>query len=116
MGSDATAPTPPSDLGCWNATGTSIQLVWTGSTDSGGSGLAGYKVFRGPVPIAIVSSSASGFLDTAVQPDATYSYSLVAFDYAGNHSSASGNCGFVLSDEGLWPHVRQIGGNSAAGS
>jgi hypothetical protein len=40
---------PPSTPGSLSATGltsTSIRVSWTASTDTGGSGLAGYKVYR----------------------------------------------------------------------
>src|SRR2546422_5091191 len=44
---DQTAPTAPSGLSSSNLTSTSVQLTWSGSTDPpGGSGLAGYKIYR----------------------------------------------------------------------
>src|SRR2546425_1962170 len=45
--SDQTVPGAPSGLAASNnTTGTSIQLNWTGSSDTGGSGMAGYKIYR----------------------------------------------------------------------
>ena len=44
--SETTAPTAPSSLTYSNLTSTSIHLSWGESTDSGGSGLAGYKIYR----------------------------------------------------------------------
>jgi len=44
--SDTTAPTTPTNVASSNVTTTSVQISWTGSTDSGGSNLAGYKIYR----------------------------------------------------------------------
>ncbi len=44
---DQTAPAAPSNLTATQITARSVQLSWSGSTDSGGSGLAGYKIYRG---------------------------------------------------------------------
>jgi len=42
--SDQTAPSAPTGLASSNLTSTSLQLNWSASTDTGGSGLAGYKI------------------------------------------------------------------------
>ena len=59
-------------------------LSWTASTDpAGGSGLAGYRVYRDGTLIATTTSITYTDSDSAVVPG-TYVYSVVAFDGAGN--------------------------------
>jgi hypothetical protein len=101
---DQTPPTAPSGLTCLN-TSMTVELSWTGSTD-GGSGMAGYKIFRGSLPVA-TTTTATAFTDFTIQPNSPYVYTIVAVDNAGNHSSASGTCSFT-SWPGPW---RQVGGN-----
>jgi hypothetical protein len=92
--SDTSAPTAPSSLGVTSTTATSVALSWTGSSDSGGSTLAGYKVYRvkgsgANLPVGTVNSSTTAFTDAALEPNTGYTYTIVAFDNAQNHSSAS---------------------------
>jgi len=92
---DQTAPTTPSGLSSSNLTSTSVQLNWSASTDSGGSGLAGYKIYRqrgtgARLPVGTVGASTLTFIDRPLQPGGTsYTYTIVAFDKAQNHSAAS---------------------------
>src|SRR5260370_16361100 len=44
--SDTTAPTVPTGLTASAVSSSQVNLVWSGSTDTGGSGLAGYKIYR----------------------------------------------------------------------
>jgi len=87
---DQTAPTAPSGLAYSQLTATSVQLSWAGSTDSGGSSLAGYKVYRGLLPVGTVGPATLTFVDQPLRPSTNYSsYTIVAFDNAQNHSAAS---------------------------
>ena len=91
---DQTAPTAPSGLSSGNLTSTSVQLSWNGSSDSGGSGLAGYKVYRqrgsgARLPVGTVGPSVLTFTDRPLQSGTPYTYTIVAFDNAQNHSAAS---------------------------
>ena len=64
-----------------------INLSWSGSSDTGGSGLAGYKVYRnGAYALTVGSTSHS---DTGLSDGTTYSYYVVAVDNASNSSGAS---------------------------
>src|SRR5438132_1096537 len=79
--SDTTAPTAPSSLSSSNLTATSVQLSWTGSTDSGGSNLAGYKVYRqvgtgASLPVGTVGAGTTSFTDQHLQPATAYTMSL----------------------------------------
>ncbi|GAA1630850.1 hypothetical protein GCM10009679_39920 [Saccharothrix algeriensis] len=86
-GGDVTAPSTPGNL-TQSTSGTTITLNWTGSTDnSGGSGLAGYNVYRDGGLIATIGT-ATTYQDS--QPaTATVSYFVRARDNAGNLSGNS---------------------------
>ena len=94
--SDTSAPTAPSSLSATTTTATSVALSWTGSTDSGGSSLAGYKIYRqkgsgANLPVGTVGTGTTTFTDQPLEPGTSYTYTIVAFDNAQNHSSASGS-------------------------
>src|SRR5207249_7519603 len=60
---------------------------WAAATDN--VGVAGYTVYRNGAAIATVGGGILSYADSAVTPATNYSYSVDAFDAAGNHSSAS---------------------------
>ncbi|HEY6642097.1 PQQ-dependent sugar dehydrogenase [Povalibacter sp.] len=70
---------------------TRIDLSWTAATDSGGSGLSGYRIYRDGVTTAIATVTAPGttYADTTLSASTQYSYVVRAFDGAGNESGAS---------------------------
>ncbi|MFG1842389.1 CARDB domain-containing protein [Micromonospora sp. NPDC049175] len=83
---DTTAPSTPGTLS-QSTSGSTITLTWGASTDSGGSGLAGYNVYRGGNLIATLGTVLT-YQDT--QPaTATVSYYVRARDGAGNLSGNS---------------------------
>ena len=84
LNSDQISPSAPTALSYSSLSSTSVTLQWGASTDTGGSGLAGYKVYRGQLPVAAVTGTS--FTDNYLQPNTSYTYTLVAFDGAGNHS------------------------------
>jgi predicted phage tail protein len=90
--SDTTAPTAPGGLKATGGKG-KVSLTWTASTDSGGSGLAGYRVFRATSSNGSYSQIAAvatpGYNDSAVVARSTYYYYVVAYDGAGNTSARS---------------------------
>lgn len=91
---DQTAPSAPSGLTLDVAMATAIQVRWSGSTDSGGSGLAGYKIYRqlspyAALPVGTVGVGVLSFRDEGLRPTTTYTYTVVAFDKDQNHSGAS---------------------------
>jgi chitinase len=86
-GGDTTPPTVPGTLSSPSKTSTSVSLAWGASTDSGGSGLAGYRVFRGSTQIAQITGTT--YTDTGRTPSTTYTYTVRAYDNAGNQSAAS---------------------------
>lgn len=83
---DTTAPTVPT-LTATAFSSNQVNLSWTTSTDSGGSGLAGYKLFRGGVQIA--TTSGTTYVNTGLTPNTSYCYTVLAYDNAGNNSAQS---------------------------
>ena len=84
---DTTAPTVPTGL-AGTTTETSATITWTASTDNtGGSGVAGYDVYRGTTKVG--SSTTSSYTDTGLTASTAYSYTVRAKDVAGNVSAAS---------------------------
>src|SRR5262249_52830634 len=88
---DTTPPSVPQGLQATAAGTTRIDLTWSASTDTGGSGLAGYRVYRdgGATPIATVSTP--GYSNTGLTAGTGYTYTVRAYDNAGNESAASGS-------------------------
>jgi hypothetical protein len=64
-----------------------IDLSWNPSTDTGGSGLAGYRVYDGGNLVG--TSSSTSFRHTGLAAGSTHSYTVAAYDNAGNASSQS---------------------------
>jgi chitodextrinase len=84
---DITPPTVPSGLAGSATTSTAVNLTWTASTDTGGSGLAGYKVYRAGAQIG--TSTTGAYTDATTSGTTTYSYTVAAYDNAGNISAQS---------------------------
>jgi len=86
---DTTAPTVPtitsaSAVGC-----TQVNLAWTTSTDTGGSGLKGYNVYRNSVFLKQVLAPTTSTSDTGLTQSTIYAYAVAAIDNAGNASAQS---------------------------
>ena len=84
-GGDTVPPSTPTGLTGNAVSSTQIDLSWNASTDTGGSGLAGYKVYRGGVQVGI--TTLTSFSDTGLNPNTTYSYTVSAYDTAQNESA-----------------------------
>lgn len=88
---DTTAPTVPTSVKASGGKG-KISLTWKASTDSGGSGLAGYKVFRSTSSTGTftqIGTAASTSYTDLVSKGITYWYYVVSYDNAGNQSAPS---------------------------
>jgi len=90
-GTDTTPPSVPSGLTATPAGTSEIDLSWTASTDNpGGSGVAGYKIYRsdhGSTPLT--TATGTSYADVGLSPATTYTYTVTAFDQAGNESAQS---------------------------
>jgi len=84
---DDSAPTTPASLTVIATAASRIELSWSPSTDSGGSGIAGYRVFRDGSSTALATVTATSYIDTSVTPGTRYSYAIRAVDNAGNVSA-----------------------------
>ncbi|MEV4389564.1 CARDB domain-containing protein [Micromonospora sp. NPDC049580] len=110
---DTTAPSVPGTLS-QSTSGSTITLTWGASTDSGGSGLAGYNVYRGGNLIATLGTVLT-YQDT--QPaTATVSYYVRARDGAGNLSGNSNTVTRTGSNPPACTNVAQGKSMTASGS
>jgi chitodextrinase len=82
---DTQAPTAPTSLTASNTTQTTTDLSWNASTDN--VGVSGYDVYQDGSVIATVTSTS--YQVTGLTASTTYTFYVVAFDLAGNQSSAS---------------------------
>lgn len=81
---DTVAPTKPGTPTITTNQANRVSLSWTASTDSGGSGVAGYKVYRNGSQLGTSPTPSNTYTDTSVQANTTYSYTVAAVDGAGN--------------------------------
>lgn len=91
-GGDTTPPTTPAGLTASGVTATGAVLSWGASSDTGGSGLAGYDVLRalGSGSFAKVAEvSGVSYTDSGLTPSTGYRYQVRARDGAGNVSPVS---------------------------
>lgn len=84
---DTTPPSIPTGVTAVHPSGQTVNVHWNASTDTGGSGLAGYIVYRNGNPINFASTTS--FTDTV--PNGIYTYTIKAYDNASpaNVSAAS---------------------------
>jgi hypothetical protein len=89
-GGDTTAPSVPTNVNGTPVGSTEIDLSWSPSTDdSGGSGVAGYNVFRNGSKVNSSLVTATNYADTGLTPSTQYSYTVSAVDNATNESTQS---------------------------
>lgn len=82
---DSQPPSPPTNLTAGTLASNKVPLSWTASTDD--QGVAGYRVFREGTQVGEVATTS--FTDPTVAASTTYTYTVKAFDGAGNLSEAS---------------------------
>lgn len=83
--SDSEAPTTPQDLRSITIASNSVVLAWNPSTDN--TAVAGYHVYRFGVRVG--DATGTTFTDTNLESGTNYTYTVRAYDAAGNVSSAS---------------------------
>ena len=84
-GGDTTAPSAPTNVAVSATTSSSVSLSWTASTDN--VGVTGYDIFRGSTLAG--TSTTTSFTDSGLTAATAYSYTVKAYDAAGNLSAAS---------------------------
>jgi len=82
---DIIPPSVPTNLSANAVSSAQMTLSWTASTDN--VGVAGYTIYRGASQIA--TTSLPSYSDTGLSPATTYSYTVAAYDAAGNVSALS---------------------------
>jgi len=83
---DSTAPSVPAGLTVTGTTTSSVSLSWTASTDN--VGVTGYNVYRGGSKVGSVTSGTT-YTDSGLSASTAYSYTVAAYDAAGNTSAVS---------------------------
>ncbi len=98
VGGDSQAPTAPGSVTATVNGSSIIDVSWSASTDD--VGVTGYDVYRDSdtTPVATVDGATLAFTDTGLAPGSTHSYTVDAFDAAGNHSPLSDPSNQVTTD------------------
>ncbi len=84
---DTKPPTVPTLTSAVAKSSREVDLTWTNSTDN--VGVAGYRIVRNGTVLASVGVSVLSFSDTTALAGTAYTYSVMAYDAAGNQSAAS---------------------------
>lgn len=122
IAADTTAPTVPTGLNSPSKTSSSVNLAWTASTDA--VGVTGYKIFRGGTQIG--TSTSTTYSATGLSASTSYSFTVAAYDAAGNTSAQSSALSVTTSAassggadaeamKGVWA-VKQLNKQSGTGS
>jgi hypothetical protein len=89
------APTTPTSPSATSTGITSIHLSWTASTDN--TGVAGYLIYRGGSLVKTTEGTGSTFDDVGLAAGTNYSYTIAAFDGAGNTSAPTSSVNATTS-------------------
>lgn len=93
---DTTPPSVPTNLVGISIGPNNVTFGWTASTDTGGSGVAGYQIFRNGIRIGTATSNS--YADIGLASVSNYSYVVKAYDAAGNVSAASAPLAITTTD------------------
>ena len=97
-------PVAPSGVMVSGDSTSQITIRWNASSDDGGPWIAGYKVYRNGALVATIA--ATGYADNGLNPSTEYCYTIVAYDVAGNNSSASAQaCATTPAPDTIPPSV-----------
>jgi chitodextrinase len=84
-GGDTEAPSAPPGLTVTSSTDTSVSLDWGDSSDN--VGVDGYKIYIGATEVGDFGTSSGSV--TGLNPDTSYTFTVKAYDAAGNISSGT---------------------------
>ncbi|HST48283.1 fibronectin type III domain-containing protein [Jatrophihabitans sp.] len=84
---DSTPPSAPANLRSTSTASGEVDLAWDASTDN--VAVSEYHLYRDGAQIGIVPAGSLTYQDTTVAASTSYSYTVRAFDTAGNPSAAS---------------------------
>jgi chitodextrinase len=80
-------PGVPAGLATTLVSQNQVNLTWNASSDN--VGVTSYSIYRDGAVRGTVNGTTTTFQDNTVNPNTTYSYTVEAFDAAGNHSGQS---------------------------
>jgi chitodextrinase len=83
--SDTQAPTAPTNFVASAPSASQVSLSWTAATDN--VGVTKYVLTRGSTVVTL--GTVTSYIDNTVSASTSYTYSLVAYDGAGNPSTAA---------------------------
>lgn len=84
---ETSAPSVPAGLTAASGGVTKVNLSWTAATDN--IGIAGYRLYRDGALVRVIQGAGTTFTDAGLSPSTAYTYTLAAFDAAGNASAQS---------------------------
>ncbi|MCG3115415.1 MAG: DNRLRE domain-containing protein [Candidatus Manganitrophus sp. SA1] len=82
---DTSAPTAPTGLTATAASSSQINLFWNASTDN--VGVTGYRIYRNGTQVG--TTTLRNYSNAGLAADTAYSYTVAAYDAAGNLSAQS---------------------------
>jgi hypothetical protein len=82
---DTQPPSTPTNLTATAASQSQINLSWTASTDN--TAVTGYKIYRNGTQVALTAGTS--YSDIGLTAATTYTYTVAAYDAAGNTSTQS---------------------------
>lgn len=97
---DVQPPSIPLGVSAIGSGSSRVQLQWSASSDMGGSGVTGYRVYRDWATAPVATVTGTSFTDAGLTAATTYSYEVSAVDAAGNESGRSGP---VVATTGMEP-------------
>ncbi len=109
-------PSVPAGITATAASSTQINLSWNASIDAGGSGIAGYNVYRGNQVFVVLigKTTALQYSDTGLTAGAQYCYSVASYDNAGVVSALSGEVCATAAAQGGCAYSLSTGSASFA--
>jgi len=95
---DTTAPTQPTNLSATQGTDSRVHLTWTPASDN--VGVTDYRITRtnGATTTTLDAGIGTSYDDSAVVVGTAYTYTVTAYDGAGNPSPASSSATFASAD------------------
>jgi chitodextrinase len=109
---DTAAPSVPQGLNATAASASRIDLTWAASTDN--VGVTGYTVYRNGASVG--TSVATNYADTGLAASTTYTYTVAAYDAAGNGSAQSASRSATTQASGNGFTFLTYGDNRADGT
>lgn len=77
---DTLPPSVPVNIAASNTSPNLVVITWDASTDLGGTGVQGYRIYRNGLPLG--DTPFLQYYDGGVVPNSNYCYSVTAYDFA----------------------------------